>query len=213
MRQNILILLSLLPLFFLLSKYKYFVYCIAYIVVFMLRIHYSYMEVDYLECTRFLEDFFKEPSTFFSENQSEDKFNKEFDKSLIRVKDFVKIAKKDGSGVYPEDFHYDGYKRDDGSITHSKSPKDWGIDESYDFGEYKDLTKRKTSAIQMASWLEYDYKVNERRCVIINSIDNTLNKSGTKWFRDYCTDNKIRVDNINSSVFRDDLRKFGLKSI
>lgn len=141
-------------------------------------------------------------------SESKQQLDIEIKRSLNRVKDFIKIAEEGGSGSYPEDFDYKGYKRDDGSVSHTKAPRDWGIDETFTFGSYHDAANRSTSAIQLATWLEYDNLVNGNHKVILEGNDTSLNSSGTAWFRDYCHANNIRgKEKINSVYLRNRIRE------
>lgn len=198
--------ITMLPVLFFTSKYSGLIYYILPIYsIFMFNMSHIYSN-EYIYLIEISDKWFKELSNIlFSDNQSENIEN-ELNKSFARVRDFIKIAQKDGSGSYPEDFDYQGFKRDNGSIIHSKAPQDWGVDELYEFSKYADTSKRKADAAQMASWLEYDSLVNKNKYVSLDSIDPTLNSSGAKWYLEYMKDTHQRRDTMNSALLRNALR-------
>lgn len=201
--------ITLLPLLFFTSKYAGLSkFIVPLYTIFVISMNYSYLNIDIesIQISKFelIEEI---KNVLFSDKQPEKpKLTKEINESLARVKDFINIAKKDGSGSYPADFDYKGFIRDDESITHSKVPGDWGIDELYDFGKYSDLSRRKASASQVAVWLEYDYFVNQKRLVNLHGDDPTFNSSGTQWFKDYCNQTGTPLQGRNTWALRQNIR-------
>lgn len=202
--------ISLFPILFFTYKYVWlFHFLIKFFLILLLSFNYLYMGVidDFDILNKLNETIDKISNILLSEGHPDENFAKDFSKSVNRVKDFINIAGKDGSGSYPEDFHYQGYKKDDNTITYSKVPGDWGINEEYEFGKYSDLSKRNESAGQMAKWLEYDHRVNQKRAVDLISNDQTFNSSGQQWFKDYCKDKGLYHENIyNDYVLRKNMR-------
>lgn len=94
----------------------------------------------------------------------------------------------------PADYHAPGYIRDNGSIIHSKIPKDWDINENYNFPRWNPKGSNKVPATQAAAWMEYSFFVEEKRWVTTHSTENTFNESGRLFFEDFA---KYELKEIN----------------